>query len=84
LVGSVATPPPLLRVGLLVAAWGLDTIPSRFSAWHDGSLTMNITTDPVIEDPVFKPSNRSYFIQLADCVAYALLKREVPPRSKPG
>ena len=54
-------------------------IPSRFGVWHDGSLTMNITTDHVIEDPVFKPSNRSYFIQLADCVAYALLKREVPP-----
>jgi len=33
----------------------------------------------IIEDPVFKDSSRSYFIQLADCVAYALLKREVEP-----
>ena len=28
---------------------------------------------------MFKPSDCSYFIQLADCVAFALLKREVPP-----
>ena len=33
----------------------------------------------VIEDPVFKKSHQSYFVQLADCVAFALLKREVPP-----
>jgi hypothetical protein len=31
------------------------------------------------EDPVFKQSHQSYMIQLADCVAFSLLKREVPP-----
>lgn len=54
-------------------------IPSQLGGWASGSYTKNITTDRIIEDPVFKRSDRSYFIQLADCVAYALLKREVPP-----
>ncbi len=54
-------------------------IPSQFGAWPSGEITKNITTDRVIEDPVFKRSDRSYFIQLADCVAFALLKREVRP-----
>lgn len=54
-------------------------IPSRYGRWGDGSLTRNITTDRIIEDPIFKRSDRSYFIQLVDCVAFALLKREVMP-----
>jgi len=59
-------------------------VPFRFVAWGDGNSTRNITTDRIIEDPIFKDSSRSYFIQLADCVAYALLKRETPaiPRIK--
>lgn len=35
--------------------------------------------DFVIEDPVFKKSHQSHFLQLADVVAYSLLKREVAP-----
>jgi hypothetical protein len=54
-------------------------IPSRFGVWQSGKPTMNITTDRVIEDPIFKRSDRSYMVQLADCVAFSLLKREVPP-----
>ncbi len=54
-------------------------IPSAYGGWADGSVTRNITTDRIIEDPNFKKSDRSYLIQLADCVAFALLKREVPP-----
>jgi hypothetical protein len=54
-------------------------IPSRFGGWTPGHVTKNITTDRLIEDPVFKSSQRSYFLQLADCVAFSLLKREVPP-----
>jgi len=57
-------------------------IPSQFGGWPGGKLAKNITTDRIIEDPVFKPSERSYFIQLADCVAFALLKREVWPTPK--
>jgi Protein of unknown function (DUF3800) len=56
-------------------------IPSRFGGWPTGA-TKNITTERIIEDPVFKPSDRSYLIQMADCVAFALLKREVPPTPK--
>lgn len=36
----------------------------------------NIATTRIIEDPFFKPSERSIFIQLADFVAYGLLRRE--------
>lgn len=54
-------------------------IPSRYGTWPSGNISRNITTDRIIEDPFFKQSDRSYFIQLADCVAFALLKREVPP-----
>lgn len=54
-------------------------IPSQLGGWNDGSLTKNITTDRIIEDPIFKQSDKSYFIQLADCVAFALLKKEVAP-----
>ena len=54
-------------------------IPSRYGEWESGDRTRNITADRIIEDPVFKPSHRSYFLQLADCVAFALLKREVSP-----
>jgi hypothetical protein len=54
-------------------------IPSKFGEWAPGKATQNIPAERVIEDPFFKPSRRSYFIQLADCVAFALLKREVQP-----
>lgn len=54
-------------------------IPSRVGDWGDGARAKNIPIERVIEDPVFKKSHQSYFIQLADAVAYALLKREVPP-----
>lgn len=54
-------------------------IPSVLGDWGDGTKTKNIPVQRVIEDPVFKKSHQSYFIQLADAVAYALLKREVEP-----
>jgi len=54
-------------------------IPSQFGVWPSGRVTQNITADRIIEDPIFKRSDRSYFIQLVDCVAFALLKREVTP-----
>lgn len=57
-------------------------VPSKYGEWSSGSRTKNITTDRIIEDPVFKKSQRSYFIQLADCVAYALLKRESEPTAR--
>jgi hypothetical protein len=57
-------------------------IPSQFGEWPDGERARNITTDRIIEDPIFRVSGHSYFVQLADCVAYALLKREVPPTER--
>lgn len=53
-------------------------IPSQFGSWASG-LTKNIPTEHVIEDPVFRRSADSYFLQIVDCIAYALLKKEVPP-----
>jgi hypothetical protein len=52
---------------------------SKYGAWEDGSPTKNIPNDRLIEDPIFRSSERSYFLQLADFVAYALLKSETPP-----
>ncbi|HEY4000530.1 MAG TPA: DUF3800 domain-containing protein [Candidatus Xenobia bacterium] len=58
-------------------------IPSRYGTWVDsGEKTKNITLDRIIEDPFFKKSEKSYFIQMADFCAYALLRREVPLESK--
>lgn len=52
-------------------------VPSRLGTWDDGRKSRNIPLERVIEDPVFKSSHQSYFLQLADCVAFSLLKSEV-------
>jgi len=58
-------------------------IPSNRGLWEDGSLTRNITLERIIEDPQFKSSDRSYLIQMADFIAFGLLRREAPtPRIK--
>jgi hypothetical protein len=58
-------------------------IPSRYGVWRDtGAARKNIPTDRIIEDPFFKKSSRSYFIQMVDFCAYALLRRERPLPSK--
>ena len=38
--------------------------------------------DHIIEDPLFKTSKSSYFIQIADMVAYSLLRNEHPVEGK--
>jgi hypothetical protein len=53
-------------------------IPSNRETWPDGKPTKNIPLSQVVEDPVFKDSAESYFIQLADFCAYALLRMERP------
>jgi Protein of unknown function (DUF3800) len=53
-------------------------VSSSFGAWGDGSQAKNIPLERIIEDPIFKKSDRSYFIQLVDCVAFSLLRREAP------
>jgi len=62
---------------------GYNPIPDQLGTWQDSAeMTKNIPTVRVIEDPFFKKSERSYFIQLVDFCAYALLRRERPVASK--
>jgi hypothetical protein len=52
-------------------------IPSNRGVWEGlGSSTRNIPIRWIIEDPIFKKSHMSYFIQLVDFCAYALLHSE--------
>jgi hypothetical protein len=54
-------------------------IPSQFGAWSEtGAASRNIPIERIVEDPVFKRSEQSYFIQAVDFCAYALLRRERP------
>jgi hypothetical protein len=58
-------------------------IPSSYGTWADtGKLTRNIPIERIIEDPFFKRSGQSYFLQLADFCGYSLLRRENPIPSK--
>jgi hypothetical protein len=58
-------------------------IPSQVGVWTDtGRCWKNIPLDRVVEDPFFKDSAQSYFVQLVDFSAYALLRRERPIPSK--
>jgi hypothetical protein len=65
-------------------------IPSNVGIWKDtGQATRNITLDRFLEDPFFKESRSSnfiqladFFIQLADFIAYALLRMERPIPSR--
>jgi len=58
-------------------------IPSKFGVWFDSGRTWkNIPLDRIVEDPFFKDSAQSYFVQLVDFIAYALLRREHPLPSK--
>jgi hypothetical protein len=58
-------------------------IPSNRGFWSGiGRSTKNIPLSQFVEDPVFKDSSQSYFIQLVDFCAYALLRSERPIASK--
>jgi hypothetical protein len=58
-------------------------IPSKYGQWAEtGRLTKNIPLDFILEDPIFKDSAESYFLQMVDFCAYALLRRESPLASK--
>lgn len=57
----------------------------QLSVWNPirvGPYLNNVATTRIIEDTFFKPSDRSYFIQLADFCSYALLRREKRLASK--
>jgi len=58
-------------------------VPGRVGVWRDtGQSWKNVPLDRVVEDPFFKDSAQSYFVQLVDLSAYALLRRERPIPSK--
>jgi Protein of unknown function (DUF3800) len=58
-------------------------IPSRFGTWRDtGKMAKSIPLSSCVEDPIFKDSRTSFFIQLADFCAYALLRMERPIPSR--
>jgi Protein of unknown function (DUF3800) len=57
-------------------------IPSAYGTWDTGLTYKNLPVTRIIEDPFFKDSSQSYFIQLVDFCAYALLRRERPVPSK--
>jgi hypothetical protein len=54
-------------------------IPSNRGIWTEGDTsTRNIPVTRIVEDPIFKDSKDSYFIQLVDFCSYALLRMERP------
>jgi hypothetical protein len=55
-------------------------IPSRYGGWAPGA--GNIPLARFVEDPIFKDSEASYFVQLVDFCAYALLRMERPITSR--
>ncbi len=58
-------------------------IPNKHGTGSDARLIYrNIPIKRIVEDPFFKNSAQSYFIQLVDFVAFALLRRERPIPSK--
>jgi hypothetical protein len=65
----------LRKVARLSKVW--NPVGSRYGHWEDGSTYKNIPNDRLLEDPFFKPSDQSYFLQAADFIAFALLKSEV-------
>jgi hypothetical protein len=62
-------------------------IPSNQGVWTEtGTPSKNIPVEWIVEDPVFKDSRSSFFLQCADMVAFSLLRNEhpLPSRSKYG
>lgn len=58
-------------------------IPSKFGTWAGSDkVTKSIPLERCVEDPIFKDSKASYFVQLADFCAYALLRMERPKPSR--
>jgi hypothetical protein len=57
-------------------------VPSKFGWWSKVGKAKNIPTTQIIEDPFFKNSKDSYFIQVVDFCAYALLRMERPIPSR--
>lgn len=62
-------------------------IPSKYGKWiGDASRHSNLPINEIVEDPFFKDSRSSFFLQAADFVAFSLLRNEnqLPSRNKYG
>ncbi len=53
-------------------------IPSKFGTWADGERWKSTPIQNIVGGIAFRSSAGDYFLQMADFVAYALLKREDP------
>ena len=58
---------------------GRNHVPSRYEVWEDGERTKNIPIEKVIGGPAFRDSASDHLLQMADLIAYALLKQEEKP-----
>ena len=54
-------------------------IPSKFGSWPTGEKSKNIPIENIVGGPAFRSSAGDYFIQMADFVAHALLKKDERP-----
>ncbi len=43
--------------------------------------TLNPSLERIVEDPLFKTSTSSYFIQITDFISFGLLRSEYPSKS---
>ena len=57
-------------------------IRSQYGRWPDGKEYRNFPLVSLLEDPVFRVSKNSYFIQVVDFCAYALFQKEKPTPSR--
>ena len=58
-----------------------NNIPCSVELYGNLGNTRNVPLQRVIEDPLFKTSKSSYFIQLSDFLAFSLLRNESPTSS---
>lgn len=57
-------------------------IQSMYGHWENGKAYKNIPLEHILEDIVFRNSEDSYFIQMADFCSYALFRCEYPLAAK--
>ena len=55
-------------------------VPARYPT-KDGKSYRQVPVDNIIEDPVMRSSDKSYFIQAADAIAHCLYRKEYPKGS---
>ncbi len=53
-------------------------IQSQYGRWDNGLAWKNIPVHRIVEDPVFRRSSDSWFVQAVDFCAYAFLRKEEP------